>query len=78
MFQDDVATIHRTEVSLQAVEETFTSRVDHTTQVPKMADVWPIENVWSILKGKVAEKENSYDQQLKKYSNIYVTTKIYQ
>ena len=31
-----------------------------------MADVWPIENVWSILKGKVAEKEHSNDQQLKK------------
>ena len=50
----------------RAVEETFTSRLDHTTQAPKMADVWPIENVWSILKGKVAEKECSNDQQLKK------------
>ena len=66
VFQDDGATIHRAEVSLRAVEETFTSRVDHTTQAPKMADVWPIENVWSILKGKVAEKECSNDQQLKK------------
>ena len=57
MFQDDGATIHRTEISIRAVEETFTSRVDHTTQAPKMADVWPIEKVWSILKEKVAEKE---------------------
>ena len=31
-----------------------------------MADLWPIENVWRILKGKVAEKECSNDQQLKK------------
>jgi len=68
VFQDDGATIHRAEVSLRAVEETFTSRVDHTTQAPKMADVWPIENVWSILKGKVAEKECSNDPQLKKPS----------
>ena len=28
--------------------------------------LWPIENVWSILKGKVPEKECSNDQQLKK------------
>ena len=31
-----------------------------------MSNVWPIENVWSILKGKVAEKECSNDQQLNK------------
>ena len=31
-----------------------------------MADVWPIEKVWNILMGKVAEKECSNDQQLKK------------
>ena len=31
-----------------------------------MADVWPIENVWAILKAKVMEKEPKSKVQLKK------------
>ena len=31
-----------------------------------MADVWPIENVWAILKDKVAQKKCTNEQQLRK------------
>ena len=53
-------------ISLDAVAETFKSRVDYRTQAPKMADVWPIENVWAILKDKVAQKKCTNEQQLRK------------
>ena len=38
-----------------------------------MADVWPIENVWAILKQKVMEQEPKSKEQLKK-----VITKAWQ
>ena len=34
-----------------------------------MADVWPIENVWAILKQKVMEQEPKSKEQLKKVMN---------
>lgn len=56
IFQDDNATIHRSRLSLKAVEETFENRLDPKIQASKMADIYPIENVWSIVKTKVDEK----------------------
>ena len=41
---------HGAAISVDAVEETFKSKVDYRTHTPKMADVWPIENVWAIGK----------------------------
>ena len=52
IFQDDNATIHRSAVSLAAVAETFDNRIQPSLQASKMADVYPIENVWSIVKTK--------------------------
>ena len=56
VWQDDPATIHRSEVALQ-VCSAFSSRIPHERQAPKMADIWPIENIWSIVKNKVKAKE---------------------
>ena len=49
IFQDDGASNHRLQVSLEAVSSTFSSRVSPKDQASKMADVWPIENIWSIV-----------------------------
>lgn len=56
IFQDDNATIHRSRVSLTAVAETFNRRLDPAIQASKMADVYPIENIWSIIKTKLDSK----------------------
>ena len=65
-FQDDEAKIHRTQEVLSKVDELFNHRVP-----PKMAsctaDLYPIENVWSILKAEVSKKQPILDvKQLKK------------
>ena len=51
IFQDDNATTHRSAVSLAAVAETFDNRIQPSLQA-EMADVYPIKNVWSIVKTK--------------------------
>ena len=55
VWQDDPARIHRTQEALEACSA-FKFRIPHEHQAPKMADVWPIENVWSIVKDRVLEK----------------------
>ena len=57
---------HGAAISVDAVEETFKSNVDYRTHTPKMADVWPIENVWAILKDKVARIKCINEQQLRR------------
>ena len=64
IWQDDPARIHRTPAALEACS-VFPSRVPHDIQAPKMADIWPIENVWSIVKQRVMEKEPKGKNQLK-------------
>ena len=41
------------------MEQNFTSLVSHKLQVPKMADIWPIENVWAMIKQDLKGKEIS-------------------
>jgi hypothetical protein len=72
VWQDDPARIHRTAEALEACGA-FPSRIPHDIQAPKMADVWPIENVWAIVKERVMEKEPQTKTQLKK-----VITKVWQ
>ena len=64
-WQDDGARIHRCPEALKAVEESFKSRIDPEIQAPKMADFWPIENVWAILKQKVASKSTNNVKELR-------------
>ena len=59
VWQDDPATIHRCADTLAAVQERFNFRV-------KMADVWPIKNVWAIVKDKVKESEPVNKEALRK------------
>ena len=66
VWQDDGARIHRCPEALEAVEESFQIRVDPVRQAPKMADFWPIENVWSIIKEKIALQQTETFPQLKR------------
>ena len=59
VWQDNPATIHRTPATLEA-SDAFSSRIPHKEQAPKIAYVWPIENVWVIVKERV--KANSKAQ----------------
>ena len=65
-WQDDPATIHRCEAALTAVSESFDLRLDFTKQCPKFSDVWPIENVWGIVKERVAKRKCENLTQLKR------------
>ena len=56
VWQDDPATIHRTANALEACSA-FRARVPHDEQASKMADIWPIENVWAIVKDRVKAEE---------------------
>ena len=66
IWQDDGARIHRCPEAFEAVEQYFKSRVDPDIQALKMADFWPIENVWAMIKGKIASKTTHTLKQLKK------------
>ena len=55
IYQDDGARIHRCPEALGAVNEIFPQRIHQDLQAPKMADFWPIENIWAILKQKIAK-----------------------
>ena len=66
IFQDDGATIHRARISMDAVHETFKHRVDPADQASKMADIWPIENVWGIIKAKIDQTQTNNLQHLKR------------
>ena len=49
MWQDDGDKKHRTKHVKEKLNEVFHQRLDPDHQADKMADVWPIENVWGIL-----------------------------
>ena len=66
IFQDDAASIHRTDAALQTVSDTFHFRLEHSSQAPKTADIWPIENVWGMIKSKVSKKKCENKDNLKK------------
>ena len=66
VWQDDPATIHRCADAISAVQESFNFRIPHDKQSAKMADVWPIENVWAVVKDKVKESEPVNKEALRK------------
>jgi hypothetical protein len=53
IFQDDQDGKQRTQVAMNVVSEFFDERIEPEDGDAKLADVWPIENVWGILKEKV-------------------------
>ena len=52
--QDDKAVIHRTERVLETFDTVHKSRVPPNV-ASKTADIYPIENVWSILKAEAQQ-----------------------
>ena len=52
-----------------AVSRNFKHRIPHELQAPKMADVWPIEHVRSLLKVDVKAKDPQNSKDLRKYIN---------
>ena len=66
VFQDDEATIHRTSDVLNTVDGLFKDRIP-PGMASMTADLYPIENVWSILKDEVAKQQPLKDvKELKK------------
>ena len=51
------AKIQRSKVALDSIDRNFRERIPYELQAPKIAYIWPIENVWAIenqnLDGKV-------------------------
>ena len=48
VWQDDNARIHRAPAAIQACQA-FAERIPVSIQAPKMADIWPVENLWGLL-----------------------------
>lgn len=57
IFQDDTSRIHRTSAVVKFVEENMPERIDINEQAVKMDDVWPIENLWSIIRDDLSKYE---------------------
>ena len=66
IFQDDGATIHRARISMDVVRETFNHCLSADDQSSKQADIWPIENVWGIVKAKIDKTETTSLAHLKR------------
>ena len=66
IWQDDPATIHRCAAAIKACDETFKFHLPHKTQAPKCADIWPIENVWAIIKQDLAQVSVTTIPEMKK------------
>ena len=63
--QDDPAKIHRAIEALKACEA-FSVRIPPDCQAPKMTDVWPIGNVWAIVKQRAKMECVSSKAELRK------------
>ena len=50
IWQDDADRKHRFRYALDKINEPFSECIDPEEQASKMADIWPIENVWVISK----------------------------
>ena len=54
-----------TRVRIKKLLEKFNDRIDHEVQKPKIADKWPVENLWSVIKTDVAKDHVNSRQDLK-------------
>ncbi len=71
IFQDDTSRIHRTPAVRKFVEENIPERIEVSDQAVKMDDVWPIENLWSIIRRELSKYEfNSLDDVKQKIIDI--------
>lgn len=53
IWQDDGDSKHRSQFALEQISELFSDRVEPEEQADKMADIWPIENIWGHIKEKL-------------------------
>ncbi|CAF3783222.1 unnamed protein product [Rotaria sordida] len=67
IFQDDQDRKQRTQMALNTVKHVFINRIEPKDYAAKLADVWPIENIWGMLKEKLRGHEYSDIAQLKNY-----------
>ncbi|CAF2957771.1 unnamed protein product [Rotaria sp. Silwood2] len=65
IFQDDQDRKQRMQVALNAVNHVFPNRIEPKDCAAKLADVWPIENVWGILKEKLQGQQYNNIEHLK-------------
>ncbi|CAF3056725.1 unnamed protein product [Rotaria socialis] len=56
IFQDDQDSKHRTQVAMDVVYDLFEERIEPNDGDAKFADVWPIENIWGIMREKTRGK----------------------
>ncbi|CAF1562607.1 unnamed protein product [Didymodactylos carnosus] len=56
IFQDDQDSKHRTKVAMDVLYDHFEEKIKPNDGDAKIADVWPIENIWGILKEKTRGK----------------------
>jgi hypothetical protein len=72
IFQDDTSRIHRTPAVRQFVEENIPERIEVSDQAAKMDDVWPIENLWSIIRQELSKYQfSSLDDVKEKIIDIW-------
>ncbi|CAF5007446.1 unnamed protein product [Rotaria sp. Silwood1] len=57
IFQHEQDRKQRMRVALDAVDHVFHNRIEPKDCTAKLADVWPIENVWGILKEKLRGRQ---------------------
>ena len=57
IFQDDQDTKQRTSLVLETVDGLFNQRIQPQDAAAKLADVWPIENVWGAIRTKLTGEE---------------------
>ena len=59
VWQDDGASIHRTDHALDTVKNFFTKRISTKVQAAKMDDLWPSEVPWAIIDEKLRQKKGA-------------------
>ena len=57
IWQDDLDSKHRSYYALSKIDELFCDRITPDEEASKMADIWPIENVWEYIKEKIGKHE---------------------
>jgi hypothetical protein len=50
IWQDDCDSKHRSRYASDKINDLFYERVKPEEEASKMADIWPIENVWEYIK----------------------------
>ncbi|CAF5130771.1 unnamed protein product [Rotaria sp. Silwood1] len=66
IWQDDADPKHRSQYALNQIHEMFYERIEPEQHANKMADIWPIENIWGYIKEKLEENEFENVTMLKK------------